>query len=71
MGWIGLALGAQRAGHAKGAELTSYAAELDWIEEEIRRGRAVTRPVVCHGCARAPDRPAGNGVHAQAAVRVG
>lgn len=39
LGWIGLALGAQRAGHVKGAELASYAAELDWIEEELWRIR--------------------------------
>lgn len=35
LGWIGVALAAQRAGHAKGEDLASYAAELDWIEEEI------------------------------------
>lgn len=39
LGWIGLALGAQRAGHARGEELANYAAELDWIEEEIWRIR--------------------------------
>lgn len=39
LGWIGLALGAQRAGHARAEELASYAAELDWIEEELWRIR--------------------------------
>jgi hypothetical protein len=39
LGWIGLALGAQRVGHARGEKLASYAAELDWIEEEIWRIR--------------------------------
>lgn len=35
LGWIGLALGVRRVGHPKGEKLASYAAELDWIEEEI------------------------------------
>jgi hypothetical protein len=39
LGWIGVALGAQRAGHARGAELASCAAELHWIEEERWRIR--------------------------------
>lgn len=39
LAWIGVTLGAQRAGHARGEELATDAAELDWIEEEMWRIR--------------------------------
>ena len=38
-GWMALAVAAQRAGHPNGERLADYAAELDWIEEEIWRIR--------------------------------
>ena len=41
-GWIGLALGAWRAGHARREELASYAAELEWIEADTNK--VVFRP---------------------------